>query len=349
VSDQLQLSVFVTQGADVRAAVDAALALEHAGVDIIGVAEAYGMDAVSLLGAIAAKTEHAKIMSQILPIYSRTPTLLAMTAVGLDFVSDGRFILGLGASGPQVIEGFHGVPYDAPLARTREIIEICHQVWRRERVEYSGTHYQLPLPAERGTGLGKPLKLITHPVRDRIPVFLAALGDKNVELTAEVAEGWIPFLFIPERANLVWGEALGRGTAKRDAGLPPLQTVAGGPMAIGPNVTHLRDNERARIALYVGGMGARGKNFYNNVARRYGFEHEAATIQDLYLAGKKDEAAAAVPPAMLEGASLIGDEGYVRDRLRAHIDAGVTIVHIEPVGPDPIADVRRLREIMASL
>jgi F420-dependent oxidoreductase-like protein len=348
-SNRLELSAFVTLGANVSASVEAALELERAGVDVIGVAEAYGMDAVSLLGALAAKTEHARLMSQILPIYSRTPTLTAMTAVGLDYVSGGRFTLGLGASGPQVIEGFHGVPYDAPLARTREIVEICHKVWRRERLEHDGAHYQLPLPADRGTGLGKPLKLITHPLRDRIPVFLAALGDKNVELTAEIAEGWIPFLYMPERAHLVWGDALARGLKQRDPDMPPLQTLAGGPMAIGTDVTHLRDAARPHVALYVGGMGARGKNFYNNVARRYGFEREAATIQDLYLDGKKDEAAAAVPAELLEGTSLIGDEGYVRERLEAYVQAGVTILQISPIGPDPLADVRRLRALIDSL
>lgn len=348
-SDQLALSAFVTLGADVTGAVAQALELEKAGVEVIGVAEAYGMDAVSLLGALAAKTEHATVMSQILPIYSRTPTLTAMTAVGLDFVSGGRFVLGLGASGPQVIEGFHGVPYDAPLARTREIVEICHKVWRREVVVHNGAKYQLPLPPDQGTGLGKPLKLITHPVRNRIPIFLAALGDKNVELTAEIAEGWLPFLYIPERAHLVWGEAIAKGTKARDPEAGPLQICAGGPMAIGAEVEHLRDHARPHIALYVGGMGARGKNFYNNVARRYGYEKEAALIQDLYLAGKKAEAAAAVPTEMLEGTSLIGDEGYVKDRLRAYLDAGVTMLHVEPVGADPIGDVRRLRELIDSV
>jgi F420-dependent oxidoreductase-like protein len=345
----MKLSAFVTLGSNPQSALDQAVALEDAGLDVIGVAEAYGLDAVSMLGYLAARTSRVELMSQILPIYTRTPTLTAMTAAGVDFVSGGRFILGLGASGPQVVEGFHGVPYDAPLGRTREIVEISRKVWRRERVEHAGKHYALPLPADRGTGLGKPLKLITHPVRDRIPVYLAALGDKNVELAAEIAEGWIPFLYVPERAHLVWGESLARGNAKRDAALGPLQVTAGGPLAIGDDVTALRDRARPHIALYVGGMGARGKNFYNNVARRYGFEREAELIQDLYLDGKKDEAAAAVPEALLEGTSLIGDEGYVRDRLRAYADAGVTMLQIEPIGPDPLGDVRRLRELVDDL
>ena len=347
--DRLKLSAFVTLGADVRESLRRGVELEQAGIDVIGVAEAYGIDGVSLLGYLAAKTTRVELMAQILPLYSRTPTLTAMTAAGLDTVSEGRFVLGLGASGPQVIEGWHGVPYDAPLGRTREVVEICRKVWRRERLEHSGKHYTLPLPAEQGTGLGKPLKLISHPVRDRIPVFLAALGDNNVELTAEIAEGWIPFLYVPELAHRAWGDALKAGNAKRDPSLGTLEICAGGPMAIGSDVTHLRDDERPHIALYVGGMGARGKNFYNNVARRYGFEQEAATIQDLYLDGKKDEAAAAVPAAFVEGTTLIGDEGYVRDRLRAYVDAGVTVLQVDPVGPDPIGDVRRLRELVEEI
>jgi F420-dependent oxidoreductase-like protein len=349
VSERMKLSAFVTLGANAQSAMERAVALEDAGLDVIGVAEAYGVDAVSLLGYLAARTTRVELMSQILPIYTRTPTLTAMTAAGLDFVSGGRFLLGLGASGPQVIEGFHGVPYDAPLGRTREIVEISRKVWRRERLKHAGKHYSMPLPAEQGTGMGKPLKLISHPLRDRIPVYLAALGEKNVELTAEIAEGWIPFLYVPERAHLVWGDALAAGKAKRDPSLGPLQITAGGPLAIGKDVTALRDNARPHVALYVGGMGARGKNFYNNVARRYGFEKEAELIQDLYLDGKKDEAAAAVPAELLEGTSLIGDEGYVRDRLRAYADAGVTMLQVEPVGPDPVADVRRLRKLVEDL
>ncbi|MCW2667468.1 MAG: putative F420-dependent oxidoreductase, Rv3520c family [Frankiales bacterium] len=345
----MKLSAFVNQGAGAAAAVQRAAALEDAGIDVIGVAEAYGVDGVSLLGYLAARTSRVELMSQIMPLYTRTPTLTAMTAAGLDLMSGGRFLLGLGASGPQVIEGFHGVPYDAPLGRTREVVQVCRQVWRRERVVHDGEHYQVPLPAGQGTGLGKPLKLINHPVRERIPVYLAALGDRNVELTAEVAEGWITFLFLPERAHLVWGDALARGAKLRDPSLGPLQVCAGGPLAIGKDVTALRDRARPTLALYLGGMGARGRNFYNNVAQRYGFAEQAALVQDLYLDGRKDEAAAAVPAELLEGSSLIGDEGYVRDRLRAYADAGVTMLQIDPVGADPVADVRRLRELVEDL
>jgi F420-dependent oxidoreductase-like protein len=345
----MQLSAFVTLGTDVGQSLERAIAYESAGIDVIGVAEAYGIDGVSLLGYLAAKTTRVRLMSEILPIYSRTPTLTAMTAAGLDFVSGGRFVLGLGASGPQVIEGWHGVPYDAPLGRTREIVEICRTIWRRERLDHHGKYYSMPLPEGSGTGLGKPLKLISHPVRDRIPIFLAALGEKNVELTAEIADGWLPFLYVPERAHLVWGDALARGAARRSADLGPLQVVAGGPLAIGADVGHLREMGRPMAALYIGGMGARGQNFYNNVVQRYGFEEAAAAIQDLYLEGRKDEAAAAVPDELLAGTSLIGDEGYLRDRVRAYVDAGVTVLHIDPIGPDPVGDVRRMRAIVDSL
>src|SRR5690348_11928269 len=260
------------------------------------VSEVYTFDAVSQLGYLAAVTERVELMSAIFPIYSRTPALTAMTAAGLDYVSDGRFVLGLGASGPQVIEGWHGVPYDAPIGRTREVIEICRQVWRRERLSYEGRHYTLPLPAGQGTGLGKALKLINHPVRDRIPIFVAALGPKNVEMAAELAEGWEPIWYYPEKAAEVWGEALAAGTAKRDPSLPPLEVMpATASLAIGEDVTGLRELGRPMQALYIGGMGAKGRNFYNNLVVRYGYEAEAAAIQDAYLDGRKDEAAALVP------------------------------------------------------
>jgi len=258
---------------------------EKAGLDIVFVPEAYSFDAVSQLGYIAARTERLQIASGILQLYTRTPTLTAMTAAGLDYVSDGRFTLGLGASGPQVIEGFHGVPYDAPLARTREIIDICRKVWRRERLTHDGAKYQIPVPEGRGTGLGKPLKLINHPVRDRIPIVVAAIGPKNVAMTAELAEGWEPIFYVPEQAGNVWGAALAAGTAKRDPSLPPLDVVVGAPLAIGDHVGELVNAARPMLALYIGGMGARDQNFYNNLARRYGYEAEAQRIQDLYLDG----------------------------------------------------------------
>ncbi|KAB8188307.1 LLM class F420-dependent oxidoreductase [Nonomuraea phyllanthi] len=304
---------------------------ERAGLDIVFVAEAYSFDAVSQMGYIAAKTERLEIASGILPIYSRTPTLMAMTAAGLDYVSDGRFTLGIGASGPQVIEGFHGVPYTAPLGRTREVIEICRKVWRRERLEHDGRHYTLPLPPEQGTGLGKPLKLINHPVRPRIPIVVAAIGPKNVELTAELAEGWEPIFYVPEKAADVWGPSLAAGKAKRDPELGELDVIAQASLAIGDDVAGLLEFGRPMAALYIGGMGAKGRNFYNDLARRYGYEKEAEQIQDLYLEGKKEEAAALVPGELLENMSLIGSEGFVRDRVLALKESGVTTLNVTPL------------------
>ena len=326
-------------------------ALEQAGMDIVYVAEAYGYDAPSLMGYLAAATETVQIASGILPIYTRTPTLLAMTAAGVDELSGGRCILGLGASGPQVIEGFHGVPYDAPIQRTREIIDICRSVWKREEpLVHAGKKYQLPLPADRGTGLGKPLKIITHPKRPSIPIHVASLGPRNVTMTAELADGWLPILFHPERAQDVWGADVDAGLAKRSADLGPLDVVAGGLLAIGPQdqVAGIRDFSRAMVALYVGGMGARDRNFYNQLFQRYGYEAEAKEIQDLYLDGNKREAAAAVPSSFLEETSLCGDEGYVKDRIAQYRDAGVTVLNVTPIAPD-LAGQQRIVETVKGL
>ena len=314
--------------------------LESAGLDLATVAEVYTFDAVSQLGYLAAVTERVELMSGIFPIYSRTPALTAMTAAGLDFVSGGRFTLGLGASGPQVIEGWHGVPYDAPLQRTREVVEICRQVWRRERLVHEGPKYRIPLPAEQGTGLGKPLKLINTPVRDRIPVMLAALGPKNVEMAAEIAEAWEPIFFMPERAGTVWGDSLAAGKAKRDPALGDLQIVVGVSVAIGDDVDPALEQVRPQLALYIGGMGARGKNFYNDLARRYGYEDEARTIQDLYLDGRKDEAAAAVPDELVRAVSLVGPESYVAERVAAFREAGVTTLVLQPLDGSPEGRLR---------
>ena len=316
---------------------------EKAGLDIAWVAEAYGFDAATFMGYLAATTESITIASGILPIYTRTPTLIAMTAAGMDALTDGRFILGLGASGPQVIEGFHGVRYDAPLGRTREIIDICRQVWKRERVEYDGRYYTLPLPADRGTGLGKPLKIIAKPVREEIPIWIASLGPKNVEMTAEVANGWLPIFFMPERADDVWGADLAAGRAKRSPELGPLEIAAGGLVAIGDDAAGIAELSRPMVALYVGGMGAKGRNFYNDLMCRYGYEAEAAKIQDLYLEGKKDEAAAIVPKEFLELTNLCGPEGFVRDRLEAFKEAGVSVLNIIPVGDNPTAMIEKLK------
>ena len=319
---------------------------EKAGLDIVFVPEAYSYDAVSQLGYLAAKTQRLRHASGILQLYSRTPTLTAMTAAGLDYVSGGRFVLGIGASGPQVIEGWHGVPYEAPLGRTREIIEICRMVWRRERLDYAGRHYTIPLPPGQGTGLGKPLKLINHPVRDRIPIVIAALGPKNVQMAAELAEGWEPIYYFPERAASVWGAALAAGRAKRDPALGPLDVVtATAPLAIGEDVTGLLDLGRPMMALYLGGMGAKGRNFYNDLAARYGYEAEAAAIQDAYLAGRKDEAAALVPASLLDGTSLVGPLSHVAERVAAMRESGVTTLSVAPLAATHAERVRLIEQV----
>jgi F420-dependent oxidoreductase-like protein len=320
--------------------------LEKVGLDTVWVAEAYGFDAPSMMGYLAARTETVEIGAAILPIYTRTPTLIAMTAAGIDALSGGRCVLGLGASGPQVIEGFHGVPYERPLARTREIIEICRNVWAREApLVHQGDIFRIPLPEGRGTGLGKALKIIGHPERSRIPIWVAALGEKNVAMAAEVADGWLPLFFVPEKAHEVFGGSLAAGTVRRDPALGPLQIAAGGLLAIGEasDVAPVRDMGRAGAALYIGGMGAKGKNFYNTLACRYGYEKEAAEIQDLYLSGHKEEAAAKVPADLLEAMSLCGPEGYVKERLAAFAEVGVTHLNVTPVGGDPVAMIEKLR------
>jgi len=334
----MKISTFLSYAGGFRQAAAEVAEFEKAGLDMVWVAEAYGLDGPSLMGYLAALTERVEIGSAILPIYTRTPTLIAMTAAGVDTLSDGRFHLGLGSSGPQVIEGFHGVPFNAPIARTREIVDVCRKVWAREApLVHEGTYYTMPLPPDQGTGLGKALKIIAHPVRPSIPIWVAALGEKNVAMTAEVADGWIPMMFMPEKARAIWGPALDAGAAKRDPSLGPLQITTGGLLAIGEGdeVTALRELARPGVALYVGGMGAKGKNFYNDVVCRYGFEKEATAIQELYLDGKKKEAAALVPDELLEATSLCGPESYVAERIAAYREAGVTHLQVTPL---PVGD-----------
>lgn len=341
----MRIGISLNYSGGFKEAADHVVELEKVGVDIALVAEAYSYDAVSQLGYLAAKTSTIQLGSGVFPIYTRTPSLLAMTAAGLDYVSDGRFQLGLGTSGPQVVEGFHGVPFDAPLGRTREVIDICRQVWRRERVNYTGKHYQLPLPADRGTGLGKPLQLINHPVRERIPISIAALGPKNVELTAEIAEGWQPVFFYPEKARSVWGEALDAGHAKRDSALGPLDVMVGASLAIGDDVEERLAWVKPQLGLYIGGMGAKGRNFYHNLATRYGFGEVADRIQELYLSGRKDEAIAAVPDELVRSISLIGPRGFVAERVAAFADAGVTTLLVMPASTDRRESLRYVEEL----
>lgn len=346
----MRIGTFLSYAGGFKEAAEQVVQMEQIGVDIALVAEAYSYDAISQLGYLAAKTSTIELGTGVVPIYVRTPTLLAMTAAGLDYVSDGRFRLGIGTSGPQVMEGFHGVPFDAPMGRTREVVEICRQVWRREKVSHQGKHYQIPLPSEgpgaRGTGLGKPLRLINHPVRANIPITIAALGPKNVELTAEIAEGWQPVFFYPEKADDVWGDALRAGRAKRDPALGPLDMMVSASLAIGDDVSDRLAWAKPQLALYIGGMGARGQNFYHKLATRYGFGEVADHIQDLFLAGKKEEAINAVPDDLVRHVSLIGPRGFVKERLAAYAEAGVTTMLVHPMAVDDAEALRFTEELV---
>ena len=342
----MKLSMLLTNYAgDSHASVNLVRDLESAGLDIVWVPEAYGFDAMTFVGYLSAVTSRIQIGTGIVNTFSRTPTLLAMSAAGADALSGGRFLLGLGASGPQVIEGFHGLPYQTPLTRMRETIDICRQVWRREEpLIHSGKVFSMPLTGPGSTGLGKPLKIINHPLRPRIPIYWASLLPKSVEATAEMADGWLPFFYMPEGADAVFGPALKAGVQRRAPDLAPLEIVAGGPVAIGDDlpVDDLLDRARPLMARYVGGMGARGKNFYNDLARRYGYEREATLVQDLYLDGHVQEAAAAIPRDWLAATSLIGSQEQVRERIEVYRAAGVTILNIDPIGPDPVRTVETL-------
>lgn len=340
----MKLSMPLMYAGNPREAADQVVALEKAGLDTVWVAEAYGFDSPTLMGYLAAKTHHLEIGAAILNIYSRTPGTLASTAAGLDNVSGGRAILGLGASGPQVIEGWHGMPYDKPLTRTREVVEIIRAMIRRETIEYHGKVFDLPLPADQGLGLGKPLKMLTKPERSAVPIYVAALGEKNVQGTAEYADGWLPFLYAPEKVEQTWGDALAKGKAKRSADLGPLEIAAGGMVAVGDDVKGMLDFARPMFALYIGGMGAKGKNFYNQLVSQYGFEEEAAKIQELYLNGNKRDAEALVPVELLEMCNLVGPESYVKERIAAFRESGVTSLQITPVDDDPAGLVARLKE-----
>lgn len=327
----MQLAYLVRSTANPAAFAAAASELadmESAGLGMALVPEFYGVDAVSQLGYLAAKTSSVQLASGILAIYSRTPGLTAMTAAGLDLVSNGRFVLGLGASGPMVIEGFHGVPFNAPLGRTREIVEICRKVWAKEKVQHAGKHYTVPLT-------GGPRTFADTPVRSRIPVMLASIGEKNIALAAEIAEYWLPIHFDAGRAHRAFGPALSDGLSRRDPSLGPMQVVAEVGVYVGDDAEGIAAAEaeaRAKLALYVGGMGPRDDNFYNELAIRYGYEAEAKEIQDAFLGGDKKAAAAAVPDEFVEGVTAIGPAGKVKDRMAAFAEAGVTTMVVTPMG-----------------
>jgi len=294
--------------------VELAREAERLGYDSAWAAEAWGTDAVTVLTWVAATTSRIKVGSAIMQIPGRTPANTAMTAATLDLLSGGRFLLGLGTSGPQVVEGWHGEAWGKPLARTREYVEIVRKALRRELVEHHGEHYEIPYSGPGATGLGKPLKLMMRPLRSEIPIYLAALGPKNVQLAFEVADGWIPIFFSPERAREVFGF---ESRVSFDVA-PTVHVVVTDDLEAG------RDWIKPILALYVGGMGARGSNFYNSLVARYGYEDEAKRIQELYLDGKQREAIAAVPDALVDDVALVGPRERIADRLAAWRESGAT-------------------------
>jgi len=290
---------------------------DQIGIDSVWASEAWGADAVTVLAYLAGQTEHIKLATGIMQIPGRTPANTAMTAMALDLLSGGRTILGLGLSGPQVVEGWHGVPYGKPLARTREYVDIIRAIVARDEPGvYEGGGYQGPYAGPGASGLGKPLKSMLHPVRTEIPIYLAALGPKNVRQTAEIADGWLPIFYSPEREE-IFNTHLDAGLEAAGRSRDSLAIAPWVNMAVGDDLDDCRDRLRPQLALYIGGMGARGKNFYNDLACRYGFEEAAATIQDLYLDGKKAEAAAAVPDALVDETALVGPVDRIIDRLQA--------------------------------
>jgi F420-dependent oxidoreductase-like protein len=287
---------------------------ERLGFEAVFVAEAYSYDAVSIMAALAVKTERIKIASGILNVFSRSPALLAQSAGALDMLSNGRFILGLGTSGPQVVQGWHGVPFEKPLQRTREVVEIVRMALRRERLIYHGQTVKLDMG----------LKLINHPVRSEVPIIIASLGPKNLEMTGEIADGWMPTLFDPGKMD-VFRPHLEAGLAKSGRSLDALEITPAVPVLLYDDIELCRQMIRPYVALYIGGMGSRERNFYNQLAQRYGYVEEAKLIQDLYLSGDKAGAAAAVPDALIDATSALGNAEQIQASLKRFADAGVTM------------------------
>jgi F420-dependent oxidoreductase-like protein len=318
---------------DVQAVQDA----ERLGYTSVWTAESYGSDAVVPLAWVGALTYRIQLGTAILQMAARTPAMTAMTAMTLDALSGGRALLGLGVSGPQVVEGWHGQPFGKPLGRTREYVAIVRAILaRKEPLEHSGEHYQIPYRGPGATGLGKPLRSILH-ARADLPIYLAAIGPRNVALAAELADGWLPVFFSPGRASL-FRDALAEGFARAGAAgkRERFDVAPMAPVVVGPDVDACRARVKPRIALYVGGMGARGRNFYFDLACRYGYEEPAVRIQDLYLAGRRPEAEAAVPDALVDEVALCGPRERIRERLAAWRDAGVTTLVCAPSQPEAI-------------
>jgi F420-dependent oxidoreductase-like protein len=315
---------------------------DRLGFHSIWTAEAWGSDCITPLTWLAAKTDRVNVGTAIMQMAARSPANTAMTAATLDLLTGGRMLLGLGVSGPQVVEGWHGVPYGKPLVRTREYIEIVRAILRRDRpLEHHGEHYDIPLRG--GTGLGKPLKLILHPLRPRIPIYLAAIGPKNVALAAEIGDGWLPVFFSPERMNL-FQEYLEQGRARAGSnGVLNFEIAPTAHVELGPDVNACRNAVKPTLALYIGGMGARGQNFYYNLASRYGYEAAAANIQNLFLQGKKAAAATAVPDQLVDEVALCGPRERIAERLDLWRRSGVTTLIC---GTSKIETVRTMAELV---
>jgi F420-dependent oxidoreductase-like protein len=327
---RLGLNLGYWSGADTTPAVaqaklDLATEAERLGYSAVWVAEAYGSDAATVLGYLAARTTTIDLGAAVFQIPARTPAMTAMTAATLDILSNGRFRLGLGVSGPVVSEGWHGVRFDAPLARTREYVEIVRQALRREKLHHQGKHYPLPLP----DGPGKPLHLQVYPPSEHLPVYLASIGPRNLELTGAIADGWLGIFFSPEHADdqLRHVRAGAEGAQRSLADIDIAPSV---PLVVGDDWRECADAVRDNAALYLGGMGSREKNFYNVQARRMGFEREADQVQQLYLERKYDDAAQAVPLEFLDATSLLGPIDRIADRLQAYAEAGVGTLNIQP-------------------
>jgi F420-dependent oxidoreductase-like protein len=314
---------YASPGTNPTELIELAQEAERLGYDSAWSAEAWGTDAVTVLSWLAATTTTLKLGTGIMQIPARTPAMTVMTAATLDLMSGGRVLLGLGTSGPQVVEGWHGQPFGKPLGRTREYVELVRAGIRRDLLEHHGEHYEVPYTGADSTGLGKPLKLMMRPLRDEIPIYLAAIGPKNVALAAEIADGWLPVWISPERLRDVFGESL---AAAKDGFDVAAFSV---PVALIDDVQAGRDFIKPHLALYVGGMGARGQNFYNTLVSRYGYEAEAKEIQELYLGGKKMEAIAAVPDALVDEVALVGPKERIADRLAAWRESGVTSLLIQ--------------------
>jgi F420-dependent oxidoreductase-like protein len=333
----VKIGTSLSSGTNFAKMIDEVCELEVAGVEIVWLGESYGYDAVSALGAIAGRTELIEIATGILPIYSRTPALLAMTAAGLDAISGGRFTLGLGVSGPDVIEGWHGVPFEAPIQRTAEIIDTCRRIWTRERIDHRG----------RGHDDQRGLKLMHELIRPAIPIFVASLGGQNVEMTAAIADGWMPAFFWPEKSAELWGERLAAGRVRRDGSLAPLEIATTAPFWIGDDIERPRGTFARTVAHYIGAMGPPGKNYYFDLAARYGYADVATRIQAMYAGGDTAAAVSAVPTELLEHLSLIGTSDHISSRLRAYAAAGVTVMNVVSLAPTAEARLGQYAELKA--